>query len=224
MARKTTKPSRRRKGAKGPLLSRRWFDRALGASLGLGMAWAVGSVREMRGSKDDPDRSIGIAWLPEEIETHRHAIHRAAAAHGVDPRLIAIIILVESRGRIAARSRVGARGLMQVMPKTARDIARRRGLELRSADQLFDVATNIDYGTWYLADLLRRFDRLDLDKTIELAAGAYNGGPRRMRRHLERGSKLPRETRRYMDRVISLWRERAEPNSSTLAEMWPAKA
>jgi len=206
------------------MLSRRWFDRALGLGLGLGAAWVIGSVRDARNAPQDPDRPIGIAWLPDEIEIHRHHVHRAAATHGVDAELIAIIILVESRGRVGARSRAGARGLMQVMPKTARDIARRRGLDLRSPDALFDAATNIDYGTWYLGELLDRFRRLDLDRSVELAAGAYNGGPRRMRRHLERGAKLPAETRSYIDTVGSLWRERHAASSATLPRLWPAKA
>lgn len=209
-----------------PQVSRRWFDRAIGAGAALAAVWAGQAITGHGFGDlvaDDEGRPIGLAWLPDEIDAHRRPIHRAATAHGVDPRLVAIIVLVESRGHPAARSRVGARGLMQVMPKTARDIARRRGLRLGSLDQLYDPATNLDYGTWYLAQLIQRFRRFDPDRTIELAAGAYNGGPRRMQRHLERGTRLPRETRDYMKVVIGLWRERDAGISPTLAALWPEK-
>lgn len=184
----------------------------------------VHDLREDLDSVDPFDRPVAIAWLPEEIQAYRAHIHRASAAHGVEAELIAIIILVESRGRRDARSPVGARGLMQVMPRTARDIARRRGLEPHGADALFDPATNIDYGSWYLAQQLRRFLRNSRERNIELAAAAYNGGPRRVRRHVERGTALPPETRRYTRTVLGLWREREDERSETLARLWPAKA
>ncbi len=209
-----------------PQVSRRWFDRAIGAGGALAAVWA-GQALTGHGFgglvADDEGRPIGLAWLPDEIDAHRRPIHRAAAAHDVDPRLVAIIVLVESRGHPAARSPVGARGLMQIMPRTAREIARRRGLRLRSLDQLYDPTTNLDYGTWYLAQLMAQFHRLGSNRTVELAAGAYNGGPRRMRRHLEQGTRLPGETREYMRVVVGLWRERDSGISPTLAALWPEK-
>lgn len=68
---------------------------------------------------------IGIAWLPETVARWQPDIVAAAAAHGIDPKLAAIVMLVESGGDPTALSPSGARGLMQVMPGTGADIARR---------------------------------------------------------------------------------------------------
>jgi len=188
---------------------------------GLGL-WR-GATREWSRDARLTDTEIGLRWLPEEVARHRPLILRAAVEHAVDPRLVAIIVLVESRGNPAARSPVGARGLMQVMPATGRYVAKQRGLQLSSPNALYDASTNLDYGTWFLARLLERFATDDETRTVELAAGAYNGGPGRMRRHLERGRRLPPETRHYMAVVTDLWREREAPQSSTLAQLWPSK-
>ena len=192
---------------------------------------ALGGVVAVRGVTSgwawreelEAETPLGIAWLPDEVGRHRSLILRSAVAHQVDPMLIAIIILVESRGNPAAQSPVGARGLMQVMPATGRFIAKRRDVPFSSANALFDPSVNVDFGTWFLGELLDKFARRDFNQTVELAAGAYNGGPARMRRHLDKGRKLPLETRRYMETVGGLWRERYLDVSPTLGRLWPAK-
>ena len=115
------KRSKRKTKRRGPLVSRRWFDRAVGAGIALGALGLHTLVHDAEDEAPDPfDHPVAIAWLPEEIQAYRAHIHRASAAHGVEAELISLIILVESRGRADARSPVGARGLMQVMPRTAR--------------------------------------------------------------------------------------------------------
>ena len=107
----------------------------------------------------------------------------AAKTHRVDPALIAAVIKAESNFDPSAISRKGARGLMQLMPATA------RRLGVRSA---FDPRENIRGGTAYLAELADRFG----DTAVELILAAYNAGERAVE---EFGGVPPyRETRAYV--------------------------
>jgi soluble lytic murein transglycosylase len=75
----------------------------------------------------------------------------------IDPALVAALIKLESRFFPGAISPVGAIGLMQLMPDTAAQIARERGIEPPSREQLFRPDVNIRYGTYYLAQRVRDF-------------------------------------------------------------------
>ncbi len=83
-----------------------------------------------------------------------------SAAQGLDPALVAAVILCESSYNPQAESRLGARGLMQLMEETADWIAHKLNEdgENYSFDLLYDPETNIRFGTWYLGYLSRRFD------------------------------------------------------------------
>ena len=76
---------------------------------------------------------------------------------GVDPYLVAAIIREESQYDWQAVSRVGAIGLMQVMPGTANTVAQRLGLPAVGRDDLFDQETNIQIGVHYVEQLLEQF-------------------------------------------------------------------
>jgi soluble lytic murein transglycosylase len=106
----------------------------------------------------------------------RDAVVRRAGEIGLDPAYVYGLIRQESRFIMDARSHVGASGLMQVMPATARWTARKIGLANFSVDQLNDHATNIAIGTAYLKLALD-----DFDGSQALAAAAYNAGPGRPR-------------------------------------------
>jgi soluble lytic murein transglycosylase len=95
---------------------------------------------------------------------------------GLDPAYVYGLIRQESRFILDARSSVGAGGLMQVMPATARWTAKKIGLEGFSADQLANRDTNIAIGTAYL-----KFALDDFGGSMPLAAAAYNAGPSRPR-------------------------------------------
>jgi soluble lytic murein transglycosylase-like protein len=135
-------------------------------------------------------RLTGAPLATAEADTVRRfgpAIDRAASGSGLDPRLVLAVVMEESGGDPAARSAAGARGLMQLMPGTARDLGVKNTL---------DPAANLDGGARYLAAQLERFDgRLDL------ALAAYNSGPGNVDRA---GGRVPAftETRRYVDRVL----------------------
>ncbi len=166
--------------------------------------------------------SIDIAWLPATIHPWTDSFLAAGQKHGVDPSLLAIIALVESGGNPVARSGSGALGLMQVMPATGADIARWRGIQGFDAQQLLDPETNIDFGAWYLAQQLGSFgsaDDPDWQRSVELAASAYNGGPGTVQAFLGSGRAMPNETQRYRHWVGGMWRERAAASSSTF-ESW----
>ncbi|MBK7189329.1 MAG: lytic transglycosylase domain-containing protein [bacterium] len=137
------------------------------------------------------DRRLAEAPLgTAEADTVRRfgpAIDKAAAAAGLDPRLVLAVVMEESGGDPSARSAAGARGLMQLMPGTARDLG---------VANPADPATNLGGGARYLAAQLERYDgRLDL------ALAAYNAGPGNVDKA---GGRVPafRETRNYVSRVM----------------------
>ncbi len=97
-----------------------------------------------------------------------------------------------------ARSRQGAIGLMQVVPRTAKTICAEIGIEWKGKRTLYDINHNIDIGTFYLRKLLKRYTKL------ELALTAYNAGPTRVDRYLKKG-KMYSQT--YAKKVLKKKRE-----------------
>jgi soluble lytic murein transglycosylase-like protein len=113
-------------------------------------------------------------------------IYEKAKKYDVDPALVAAVIEQESKFRPRAKSHVGAKGLMQLMPRTGRWMG---------ASNLYDPEQNVDAGVKYIKYLSKRFDG-DLKKTI----AAYNGGEGNVKRH---GGVPPfRETRQYVKKVL----------------------
>ena len=102
---------------------------------------------------------------------YREEILAAAAEQQIDPLLIAAVIQAESGFREDAVSAEGARGLMQLLPSTARWIAERRGESDFHPDKLFDPRYNIAAGSWYLADLLRQFHGSRRPRRLQRGAG-----------------------------------------------------
>ena len=106
------------------------------------------------------------------ISPFRDSVSRYAAQANIDPAWAYGIIRQESRFMIGVRSRVGATGLMQVMPATAREIAGKIGMD---PAELHTIEGNIRMGTWYLGDARNR-----LGNEV-LATAGYNAGPGRAR-------------------------------------------
>ena len=106
----------------------------------------------------------------------KEAVIQRAKQIDLDPAYVYGLIRQESRFIMDARSGVGASGLMQVMPATAKWTAKKIGLTNFTADQITDRDTNIAIGTGYLKLVLD-----DFAGSMPLAAAAYNAGPSRPR-------------------------------------------
>lgn len=105
---------------------------------------------------------------------YRNLVVQYGNQHGIDPAWVYGLIRQESRFIMGAQSSVGAQGLMQVMPATAREIARKIGMD---SSELHTMNGNIRMGTWYMADARNRLQNNDV-----LATAGYNAGPARARR------------------------------------------
>jgi soluble lytic murein transglycosylase-like protein len=136
----------------------------------------------------------------------------------VDRALLFAVMRQESAFNSTARSAAGARGLMQMMPRTASEVARDRNLHGRKRDQLYDPELNISLGQKYLRQML---DSDQVQGNMFYALVAYNAGPGNMARWLKsvdyRNDPLlyietvpAQETRVYIERVIAnYWAYRA---------------
>jgi soluble lytic murein transglycosylase len=105
---------------------------------------------------------------------YKDALTEAAQRSGLDEALVFGLVRQESRFRADAVSSAGAVGLMQLMPPTAKWVAKQLGKTDYQASQIGDVATNAKFGAYYFKYWLDRFDNLSL-----LAIAGYNAGPGR---------------------------------------------
>jgi soluble lytic murein transglycosylase len=133
---------------------------ALLASVGL-IVVAIGTLLPR---VDDAVKEVTLPLRHEDI------IRQQAADKGVDASLIAGVIYNESRFRDQT-SHAGARGLMQITPQTAQEIAQKSGGTQFEQGDLATPQINIAYGTWYLRWLLDRYGGNEM-----LAVAAYNAG------------------------------------------------
>jgi len=206
-----------RRSKNAPRPSHRWWQ-ALTVVATMSVAgYAVAQVTQEPAPESD-EAGIAIRWMPETVGAHEDAIVGAAARHNVDPALVAIVVLLESRGNPKAKSPTGARGLMQLMPKTAEAIVSQRGLTDHAVRRLDEPAYNLDLGAWYLAQQLERFGKLvDTEaEAVAWAAAAYNGGPSAAAAALRGEAELSEETTRYQAMTRTLWAERRAATSSVV--------
>jgi soluble lytic murein transglycosylase-like protein len=140
-----------------------------------------------------PSRAVASNWLPDPALIQRYSpiIEVASHAYGVDTALVHAVISAESAYNPSATSRAGAKGLMQLMP----DTAKRYGVK-----NIMDPSDNIHGGVHYLRDLLVMFNG-----NIELAVAAYNAGENAVIRY---GNKIPpfAETVHYVPKVLGFYR------------------
>lgn len=140
---------------------------------------------------------------------HRSLVLRYAEERDLDPNLVLGMIRQESAFDAEATSWAGARGLMQIVPSTGRETARRLGLRF-STQKLTDPEFSIRLGTAYFRQVMDMFD-----DDVELALAGYNGGPYRLRRlWRQAGSGVEKdeffeglpiaESRTYVKRILLL--------------------
>jgi soluble lytic murein transglycosylase-like protein len=124
----------------------------------------------------------------EAVDDLRRHVSRFAEEYNIDEELIRAVIQVESGWRADAVSSKGARGLMQLMPRTA---------AMLGVEDAFDPEQNIEGGVKYLAQLTDKYEG-----DVEMALAAYNAGPSRV--DAAGGSPYP-GTSRYVNNVMALY-------------------
>jgi soluble lytic murein transglycosylase-like protein len=132
--------------------------------------------------------TVNFASIRLNTDAYKTEIATASHDYGVEEAVVRAIIHAESAFRPNALSRVGAQGLMQLMPATARRFG---------VGNPFDAAQNIRGGVQYLAFLLKRFNG-----NLDLAAAGYNAGEGAVDKY--NGVPPYSETRRYVQRVALL--------------------
>jgi soluble lytic murein transglycosylase len=164
-----------------------WHSKAI-ASLGRAQYW------------DDVELRFPLAFAD--------AINDAAQANQLDSPLLFALARQESAFDASATSPAGARGLMQLMPATAKSTARKYKIPYRRKTELYDPETNIAIASRYYSELLKRFDGSRI-----LASAAYNAGPTRVAQWLNKSDgTLPfdiwmevipyKETRAYVRNIL----------------------
>jgi hypothetical protein len=140
----------------------------------------------------------------EEMHT---ILASAGTEHNIDADLLASVVKAESGGRVRAVSRMGAQGLMQLMPATAHQLG---------VENAFEPKENIGGGTAYLDMLLTRYHN-----NVALALAAYNAGPAAVDRY--HGIPPYAETRAYVARVIREFnrRKRSAGSQGQVAQTKP---
>jgi soluble lytic murein transglycosylase-like protein len=153
------------------------FQRALASAMNAGTLSAPVST---------PDAASALAFAPVPPDQIDSLVSQNAATWQVDPSLVKAIIANESGFNANATSKVGAQGLMQLMPSTAQSVGVRNS---------YDPAQNVAGGTRYLKGLLDRFNG-----DVRLAVAAYNAGPGAVEKY---GDVPPyAETQNYVQNVL----------------------
>ncbi|RSM33918.1 transglycosylase SLT domain-containing protein [Aeromonas salmonicida] len=151
------------------------------------------------------------AWDAIELrfpKPYKQTFSQMARERSVDMSLLYAVSRQESALYPRAESPVGARGLMQLMPGTAKETASKLGVPYRNPEQLFEPTLNVRLGSAYLKRLLDVYDGNRI-----LATAAYNAGPGRVKRWREQSRNRPmdvwvesipyKETRNYVQNVLS---------------------
>jgi soluble lytic murein transglycosylase-like protein len=139
-------------------------------------------------TKGEVKHKKGYRLTPGNENGYDHLIKKASERYGVDFFLIKSVIKAESLFDINAVSTAGAKGLMQLMPGTAKEVG---------VNDIFDAEQNIMGGTAYLRKMLNRF------KDNKNALAAYNAGPAAVTYY--KGVPPFRETRDYVEKVANFY-------------------
>jgi soluble lytic murein transglycosylase len=162
----TRAPARRRPRRRGPTraVARRRRYTALGLALLVGGLAAV-----LVSNLGTLNRAVHEITLPLR---HEDIIRQQAREKDLDPAFLAAVIYQETKFRPRTSS-AGAKGLMQILPDTAKFIAHKSGGTQFELADLANPQVNIAYGAWYLRYLMDKYD-----ENVVLTAAAYNAGER----------------------------------------------
>ncbi len=134
---------------------------------------------------------INSKTMQKRISSITPTINKYAWKHGIQPELVKAVINTESCFDHRAVSRVGAQGLMQLMPATAQELG---------VKDSFDPEQNISGGVRYLRKMLDKFDN-----NTDLALAAYNAGPGAVTKY--KGIPPFKETINYIARIKKYWKQ-----------------
>lgn len=172
------------------------------AKLAYDMEWYFPAIRTISQAQYWDDLEIRFPMA------HRNNLVKAAKTREIHPSWVFAITRQESAFMADARSHVGASGLMQLMPATAKETAKRYGIPLSSPQQVLNPSVNIELGAAYLSQIYGQFKGNRV-----LASAAYNAGPGRVRQWLKNAEHLPfdvwvenipfDETRQYVQNVLT---------------------
>lgn len=162
-----------------------------------GLAVAFGLVVGILAANGTFNQAIKELTLPLE---HQDIIRQQAKEKGVDAALIAAVIDTESKFS-DVESSAGARGLMQITPEAAKDIARHSGATSFHTSDLSDPEINIKYGTYLLAERIKQYNG-----NLVAALASYNAGPGPVEKwggsEMTVGDITYPETRAYVELVL----------------------
>jgi soluble lytic murein transglycosylase-like protein len=148
------------------------------------------------GDSDCPATFEPLSLRDEDLARIRRVqpiVRRAANEYGIDANLVNAVIWVESKFDARARGPAGARGMMQLMPRTSQSMAKKLGRSHRPYDPEFNILA----GTYYLARLVEKFDGDE-----ELALAGYNRGAGRIKALIASGEPLPEGTQRFIRKIL----------------------
>lgn len=168
---------------------------------------------------DDVELRFPLSYSDKVLEN--------AALQKLNPAILFGLIRRESAFNENAHSPAGARGLMQIMPGTGRQIARHFNDRWRGSNALYDPVKNLKYGAYYYQKLLKQFNG-----HYAIALAAYNAGPQKVKKWLPETSAMPsdiwietipyRETREYVSSVLAytlIYQQRTKTTGLTMQRL-----
>ena len=177
-------------------------DRAIAAKIAQQWGWYNRAIITMAHTDERNDIGLRFPVLQKERVT------KYSRKQELQPAYTMAVIRRESAFAVDARSRVGALGLMQIMPATGKVIARKLKVKFSSKNQLLSAETNVNFGTKYLKMMLKKFH-----KQPALASAAYNAGGHRVNAWLPDDKDMSaerwiesipfKETREYVSSILA---------------------
>jgi len=163
----------------------------LGLPLYEGLTFAKPEPEEpvLSQTKTMPEKTLPLVQGMEAERLYHYIIIEAANRHQVDPAIVKAIIMAESSYNPKAVSKKGAKGLMQLMPKTAAELG---------VKDSFNPVCNIDGGVRYYKKMLNQFNG-----DVTLALAAYNAGSRKVKKY--QGIPPFKATRYYIKKVFKYY-------------------
>lgn len=169
----------------------------------------------------EPEKyEIDVAWLPEHVSRWSDQVVEQSERYRIDPLIPIFALAIESAGYTRAGSEANAKGLMQITPIAEEDAIAMGLIDNPDSYDIWDPATNIQFGVANYAIARDRVANLEFDRDlyhpIELIAAAYNGGFEGQSKPFASGMGMPAgESLVYSRDMLNMYRERNAPEGLT---------